>query len=115
MTCGCGNRQVNKDNSINIEIIRKLIQTELKLQGLGNNNNSSVEDIKKELELLKQKIEDAKQYAERAQDAANHANSALTQINTMSAQMTEKLKDGFNVTGETDKLEIKHGIIVRIK
>ena len=114
MTCGCGNRQVNKD-SINIDIIRQLIQTELKLLGLGNNNNSSVEDLKKELELLKQQIEDAKQYAERAKDAANHANSALTQINTMSPEITEKLEAGFNVTGETDKLKIKNGIIVRIK
>ena len=67
------------------------------------------------MELLKQQIADAKQYAERAKDAANHANSALTQINTMSAEITEKLKDGFNVTGETDKLKIKNGIIVRIK
>lgn len=132
MSCGCNTKSSSCSKS-DLEQLKKTIEALVdykvksaladmrcngqKNQNQNNQNNNQNNINTGNLEDYVRRVELAGQIAERAKD---HCMQAVNTIETMIAQFSLKLADGFNITGkftnsQGHEIEVKHGIIVKIK
>lgn len=130
MSCGCTPNPCKgtKDNKMQniLDILKEWIRIEVgnqkgnsENQGTNTDLNSRLKALENKLKSLEALVQRAEVAAQTAQAAETHAQQFVNTIQTTAAEMTEKLKDGFNQTGNFvvgDKTyEYKHGIIVGVK
>jgi hypothetical protein len=131
MSCRCKPNPCKgtKDNKLQdiLDILREWIRIEVGNQkGGGNSNQQGNTGLDSRLKALEDKLKSLEQLVQRAETAAataeaakQHAQQSVLTIQTVQAEMTEKLKDGFNQTGSFTvggkTYEYKHGITVGVK
>lgn len=129
MSCGCNPNPCKgtKDNKLNdlIELIKQWIKIEVENQkgntsaNQGGSNDARIKALEDKLKALEALVQRAEVAAQTAKAAEEHAKQFVVTIETTAAEMTEKLKDGFNQTGSFQvngkTYEYKHGIIVGVK
>ena len=116
-TCSDVSKSNNTSLSGLTDIIDKLV--EIKIQAALKTMNTRFDTLEAEMKKLKELVKKAEDAADVAVAAKEHAMTSVASIDASMAEMSEKLKDGFNIVEEivigTKRYFFKHGILVRIE
>ena len=116
-TCSDVSKSNNTSLSGLTDIIDKLVEN--KIQAALKTMNTRFDTLEAEMKKLKELVKKAEDAADVAVAAKEHAMTSVQSIDASMALMSEKLKDGFNITEEivvgTKRYFFKHGILVRIE